>query len=84
MLTLGTTTSCSDFLDESPKGVIDKDKAFSRPTKWLLQHTLCSAIAGILIHSTFGHTVIWLQTIVLKEVLEQQILAITLWRYGLP
>ena len=22
MLTLGTTTSCSDFLDEAPKGVI--------------------------------------------------------------
>lgn len=31
MLTLGTTASCSDFLDESPKGVIDQDKAFSRP-----------------------------------------------------
>ena len=31
MLTLGTTTSCSDFLDESPKGVVDQDKAFSRP-----------------------------------------------------
>ena len=31
MLTLGTTTSCSDFLDEAPKGVIDEDKAFSRP-----------------------------------------------------
>ena len=31
MLTLTTATSCSDFLDESPKGVIDEEKAFSRP-----------------------------------------------------
>ena len=32
MLTLTTATSCSDFLDESPKGVIaDEDKAFCRP-----------------------------------------------------
>lgn len=30
-LTLTTATSCSDFLDESPKGVIDQDKAFARP-----------------------------------------------------
>ena len=31
MMTLTTATSCSDFLDESPKGVIDQDKAFARP-----------------------------------------------------
>ena len=30
-LTLTTATSCNDFLDESPKGVIDQDKAFARP-----------------------------------------------------
>ena len=29
-LTLTTATSCNDFLDESPKGVIDQDKAFAR------------------------------------------------------
>lgn len=28
MLTLTTATSCSDFLDESPKGVVDEEKAF--------------------------------------------------------
>ena len=31
LLTLTTATSSSDFLDESPKGVIDEEKAFSRP-----------------------------------------------------
>ena len=31
MLTLGTVTSCSDFLDDSPKGVVDQDKAFKLP-----------------------------------------------------
>ena len=36
MLTLGTTTSCSDFLDEAPKGVIDEDKAFSRPDEMVV------------------------------------------------
>ena len=64
MLTLGTTTSCSDFLDESPKGVVDEDKAFSSPDGMLLQHTPCSAIAGILIHSTSGLMAIWHQTTV--------------------
>ena len=31
MLTLGTVTSCSDFLDDSPQGVVDQDKAFKLP-----------------------------------------------------
>lgn len=48
MLTLTTATSCSDFLDESPKGVIDEDKAFSRPDEMV---TSAYAMLGLsLIH----------------------------------
>ena len=63
MLTLGTTTSCSDFLDEAPKGVIDEDKAFSRPDEMVTSAYAMLSTAGTLIRSTFGLTATCRQTI---------------------
>ena len=54
LIVCGTLTSCNDFIDVEPKGVISEDLAMSQPDEMVTAAMLSWAMTGTLIHSICG------------------------------
>lgn len=62
LIVCGTLTSCNDFIDVEPKGVISEDLAMSQPEEMVTAAYASLATIGTLIRLTSGLTAMFLPT----------------------